>query len=195
MGNVRLKGNGLNTAYTLDPSGMWLTVATRRLSPNYDERPKGMAIDLLVVHSISLPPGEFGNGYIDQLFLNKLDPAHHPYFQQIAPLSVSAHVLIDRSGAVTQYVPLTHRAWHAGTSFFAGRKRCNDYSIGIELEGSDDIDFTDAQYAVLAALTQAIMAHYPLITPQRIVGHSDIAPERKRDPGERFDWRRFFGLL
>lgn len=181
--------------YTLDAAAAWFDNVTRRPSPNHDERPTNTAIDLLVIHSISLPPGEFGGGHIERLFLNTLDTTHHPYFAQLATLKVSAHLLIDRRGEVTQYVPLTHRAWHAGVSSFAGKERCNDYSIGIELEGCDDVEFTDAQYITLASLTRAITARYPDVTPQRIVGHSEIAPGRKTDPGPLFDWQQFRRLL
>jgi AmpD protein len=134
-------------------------------------------------------------GYIDDLFLGRLDPAAHPYFETIAGLRVSAHACIFRDGAVTQYVPFDRRAWHAGVSSYAGRERCNDYSIGVELEGSDNLPFTDGQYASLAGLAQALLRRYPAITPQRIAGHSDIAPGRKTDPGPCFDWTRLHGSL
>jgi len=164
-------------------------------SPNCDERPAGCDIDLVVVHGISLPAGEFGGGFIDALFCNCLDPAHHPDFTEIAPLRVSAHVLIRRDGEPVQYVSLRQRAWHAGASWFEGRAACNDFSIGIELEGTDTEPYTDAQYAALSELLQAIMRAYPAITPQRITGHSDIAPGRKTDPGPAFDWARLRRLL
>jgi len=168
-----------------------LAEARQRPSPNCDQRPPGSVIDLLVIHSISLPPGEFGGPWIDRLFLNRLDPTAHPYFREIAPLRVSAHLLIRRSGELIQYVPLHLRAWHAGVSEFHGRSRCNDFSIGIELEGSDRAPFEDAQYLVLQRLSRRLMTRYPQITPERITGHSDIAPGRKTDPGPRFDWERF----
>lgn len=174
----------------LDADG-WLPSARRLPSPNFDARPPGTPIDLLVIHNISLPPGEFGGGWIDDLFLNRLDPGAHPYFVAIAPVRVSAHFLIRRDGHLTQYVSCEQRAWHAGVSVFRGRERCNDYSIGIELEGTDDVPFTQAQYRTLADCTRHIRARYPAITPERIVGHSDIAPGRKTDPGPAFDWRRY----
>ena len=157
-------------------------------SPNRDARPPGTAIDLLVVHSISLPPGEYGGPAIEALFLNRLDPAGHPYFATIADLRVSAHFLVRRDGVLVQFVPCAERAWHAGASAWGGRSRCNDFSIGVELEGADDAPFDDPQYATLAALTKALAAVYPLADA---VGHSDIAPGRKTDPGPFFDWARF----
>lgn len=173
----------------------WLTPARRVLSPNHDERPSEIAIDLLVIHGISLPPGEFGGPWIDALFTNRLDPASHPYFHSISALRVSAHLLIRRDGEVVQYVPFDRRAWHAGASCFGGRERCNDFSIGIELEGCDDQPYADEQYAALVAVTGALMRHFPAIAPERIVGHSDIAPGRKTDPGPCFDWSRYLGAL
>lgn len=164
-------------------------------SPNANQRPQGDSISLLVIHNISLPPGEFGTGCVQQLFTNQLNPHQHPYFQTIAELKVSAHLFIARTGAITQFVPFDARAWHAGVSSFHDRANCNDYSIGIELEGCDDIAYTDAQYETLAKVSRQIQAAYPLITPERIVGHSDIAPGRKTDPGAAFDWDRFHKLL
>jgi AmpD protein len=169
----------------------WLPDARRCPSPNCDERPSGQQVDLLVIHNISLPPDEFGGPWIEDLFLNRLDPAAHPYFAEIAGLKVSAHLLIRRDGEVVQFVPLELRAWHAGTSCYLGQDRCNDYSIGIELEGSDHQPFTSAQYDSLVTVTRQIMARYPAISLQRIAGHSDIAPERKSDPGPHFDWARY----
>jgi AmpD protein len=157
-------------------------------SPNCDERPAGAAIELLVIHAISLPPGEFGGSGITELFLNRLDPARHPYYAAIADLRVSAHFLIRRDGTLIQFVPCPLRAWHAGASNWQGRARCNDFSLGIELEGSDAVPFEDVQYGRLAALTRALRTAYPL---RDIVGHCDIAPARKTDPGPRFDWARF----
>ncbi|HHH38682.1 MAG TPA: 1,6-anhydro-N-acetylmuramyl-L-alanine amidase AmpD [Sedimenticola sp.] len=159
-------------------------------SPNCDLRPPGCVIDLLVIHSISLPPGRFGDGWIDDLFLNRLDPDAHPYFRDICRLRVSSHLLIRRGGELVQYVPLDRRAWHAGVSAFRGRTACNDFSIGIELEGDDETPFTDAQYHTLIQTIADIRELYPTITPDRIVGHSDIAPGRKTDPGPCFDWGR-----
>ncbi len=161
-----------------------------RASPNHDARPDGTTVDLLVVHAISLPPGEFGGPWIDALFRNRLPPDLHPYFAEVHQLHVSAHLLVDRAGRAVQYVPLDRRAWHAGASTFAGRERCNDFSIGIELEGLPGQPFTTPQYATLAALIEVIRDAFPAIGAERIVGHSDIAPGRKEDPGPRFDWTR-----
>ncbi|MFD2111690.1 1,6-anhydro-N-acetylmuramyl-L-alanine amidase AmpD [Thiorhodococcus fuscus] len=180
-------------ASELDAEG-WIGGALRRPSPNQDDRPPDTQIDLLVIHNISLPPGTFGGGWIDDLFLNRLDPSAHPYFAPIAHVRVSSHLLIRRDGALIQYVPCERRAWHAGASSFEGRERCNDYSIGIELEGTDQVPFTDAQYQRLADCTHWIRARYPAITRERIAGHSDIAPGRKTDPGPAFDWPRYLGL-
>jgi AmpD protein len=157
-------------------------------SPNCDERPPGVAIELLVVHAISLPPGEFGGPGIATLFTNRLDPSAHPYYASVADLKVSAHFLIRRDGETIQFVPCAKRAWHAGASNWCGRSRCNDFSIGIELEGCDEVPFEAAQYDALAALARALRGRYPIAD---IVGHSDIAPGRKSDPGPHFDWARF----
>lgn len=164
-------------------------------SPNCDPRPEPGAIGLLVIHNISLPPREFGGAYIEALFTNCLDPAAHPYFQTIHGLEVSSHLLIRRDGELIQYVPFHLRAWHAGKSCFAGRERCNDFSIGIELEGADDIPYEQEQYRQLVAVTRALMRAYPAITRECIVGHSDIAPGRKTDPGPAFDWKHYFDAL
>ncbi len=180
--------------FAIDPAG-WLSRARRLPSPNRDTRPPGTSIDLLVIHNISLPPGEFGASWIDDLFLNRLDPAAHPYFATIDHLRVSAHLLVRRDGAITQYVPFDERAWHAGVSCFETRDCCNDFSIGIELEGTDDTPFTDHQYQALAAITRALRERFPAITAERIVGHSDIAPARKTDPGPAFDWARYRGRI
>jgi AmpD protein len=169
--------------------------AKRVRSPNQDARPAGAPIDLLVVHGISLPPGRFGGPHIERLFTNRLDPEAHPFFATIAGLEVSSHLLVRRDGAVVQFVPFGARAWHAGASEFAGRARCNDFSIGIELEGTDAAPYTARQYARLAQLARLLMRAYPGITWRRIVGHSDIAPGRKTDPGPSFDWRRLRALL
>ena len=173
----------------------WISTATVVASPNADLRPDESDINLLVIHNISLPPGQFGGGHMAELFTNTLDPTSHPYFAEIADLKVSAHLLIDRQGLVTQFVPFHQRAWHAGVSEFDGRSACNDYSIGIELEGTDTEPYTDQQYACLGQVTQCLMAEYPALTAKRIRGHSDIAPGRKTDPGTAFDWQRFTGLL
>jgi len=180
---------------SLDPGSGWLSGARRLDSPNADERPPGTEIDLVVVHGISLPPGEFGTGAIDAFFANTLDVDLHEYFRTIADLAVSSHVLIARDGALTQYVPFHRRAWHAGESSFAGRARCNDYSVGIEMEGCDDVPYETAQYESLARLARLLMETWPAITPDRIVGHCDIAPGRKTDPGHSFDWEYFSSLL
>jgi len=160
-------------------------------SPNFGPRPEGAGISLLVVHNISLPPGQFGGAAIEQFFCNCLDPSEHPYFKTIATMQVSAHALIRRDGSVVQFVSLLERAWHAGRSRFGGREECNDFSIGIELEGTDDIPYTEAQYRRLSELADLIMQAWPSITPDRITGHCDIAPGRKTDPGPAFDWRAF----
>lgn len=176
--------------YHIDAAG-WLQPARRCPSPNFNQRPPACAVDLLVIHNISLPPGQFGGGCIEALFTNRLDSSAHPSFAELAGLQVSAHLLIDRTGTVTQFVPLHLRAWHAGESRFEGRDNCNDFSIGIELEGTDHTPYTEAQYHALAAVTQALRAVFPGIVPARIVGHSDIAPVRKTDPGPAFDWPRY----
>ena len=160
-------------------------------SPNSDARPPDMAIEVLIIHSISLPPGEFGGDDIERLFCNRLDAARHPFFREIDGLRVSAHLLVRRSGELIQFVPFHARAWHAGVSCCEGRTRVNDFSIGIELEGADDVPFEDVQYAVLAAVTRSLLDVYRGITPDRIYGHADIAPERKTDPGPSFDWTRY----
>jgi len=164
-------------------------------SPNADDRDNQDEINLLVIHGISLPPGDFGGESISQLFSNRLPKHEHPYFTEIAHLEVSAHVLIRRDGALIQYVPFTKRAWHAGVSTFEGREKCNDFSIGIELEGTDEIPYTKEQYQQLARLTKSLMAKYPEITPERVAGHCHIAPDRKTDPGPSFDWKYFRGLI
>ena len=161
-------------------------------SPNCDDRPAGSAIELIVIHNISLPPGNFGGPGIIDLFCNRLDPVAHPYYATIADLRVSAHLLIRRDGELIQFVPCAQRAWHAGISSWCGRGRCNDFSIGIELEGTDDMPFEDVQYDRLAAVTRLLKAHYPIAD---IVGHSDIAPGRKTDPGPHFDWVRYRGMI
>lgn len=165
------------------------------LSPHFDERPAGMTADLLVVHGISLPPNEFGGPWIDRMFTGTLPAAAHPFFEELSKARLSAHALIRRDGQIVQYVPFGARAWHAGRSAYQGRSACNDFSIGIELEGADGIPYSDAQYAALAALTRALLECYPSLSAQRIVGHADIAPGRKSDPWASFDWERFRALL
>jgi AmpD protein len=164
-------------------------------SPNCDQRPPGCGIDLLVIHNISLPPNCFGGPWIDDFFLNRLHPRADPYFADICEMRVSSHLLIRRDGELVQYVPLNLRAWHAGESEFGGRKACNDFSIGVELEGADDVPYSDAQCRRLSRVTEQIMGLYPDITPDRITGHSDIAPGRKTDPGPAFDWQRYMDSL
>jgi len=169
----------------------WARGAVRVPSPNHDARPPGVVPTLVVVHGISLPPGEFGGDGIVKLFTNALDPAAHPYYAAIAHLRVSAHFLVRRDGALVQFVSCDERAWHAGVSAWRGRERCNDFSLGIELEGADDVPYTARQYARLAALLRALARRYPL---DAAVGHSDVAPGRKTDPGPAFDWTRLARL-
>lgn len=179
----------------VDPRTGWLTGVRRLPSPNFDARPASSVPELLVVHAISLPPGEFGGDWIDRLFTNRLDPGAHPYFAEIADLRVSAHALIRRGGGITQYVPFHARAWHAGQSCWEGREACNDFSIGIELEGDDERPFEPVQYDRLASVVTALAEAYPDIDGRRLVGHCDIAPGRKTDPGPHFDWDRLHALL
>ena len=168
--------------------------ATQVPSPNYNQRPEQTEIQLLVVHNISLPPSQFGGGYIEQFFQNQLDWSVHPYFQTIEGMQVSTHLLILRSGEVLQFVNFNDRAWHAGRSTYLAKKECNDYSIGIELEGSDDTPFEEVQYTVLAEVIGVLQAAYPKIL-QHLAGHSDIAPGRKTDPGPFFDWSKTRALI
>ena len=165
------------------------------LSPNCDERPDNKNINLLTVHNISLPPGQFGGSFIEDLFTNQLNPLDHPYFESIYQLKVSAHLLVLRDGRLIQFVPFNKRAWHAGVSSFRTQSRCNDFSIGIELEGSDLIDYTEQQYQQLVNVTALLMASYPKLNADRICGHEHIAPGRKTDPGPAFDWHYFFHNL
>ncbi len=172
-----------------------LTEVTQSTTPNFDERPDPEDISLLVIHCISLPPGEFENDYIDQLFNNQLKTDTHPYFKDIFQLTVSTHLLIKRDGLCVQYVPFDKRAWHAGKSSHEGRERCNDFSIGIELEGTELLNYTEQQYEQLATVVSALLKTYPKLSTQRITGHSDIAPGRKTDPGASFDWQRLLDRL
>ncbi|NHO65114.1 1,6-anhydro-N-acetylmuramyl-L-alanine amidase AmpD [Aestuariicella hydrocarbonica] len=183
-----------NLPLSVDAEG-WVNAAVCVPSPNCDERADPEDISLLVIHNISLPPGEFENGCVQQFFCNQLDHAAHPFFQEIVGLEVSSHFFISRQGALTQFVPVGARAWHAGASTFNGRERCNDFSIGIELEGTDEQPYTDQQYACLQRLTDTLMRHYPAISVERITGHSDISPGRKTDPGPAFDWPRYLDGL
>lgn len=173
----------------------WLKQANRCLSPNHDSRPDESDISVLVIHGISLPPAEYGGPYVQQLFTNTLDPAGHPYFAEIHHLRVSTHIFIDRAGDITQFVPFNLRAWHAGESSFCGRNQCNDFSIGIELEGCDDEPYETIQIEKLAQVTHALMQTWPKISTDRIVGHADIAPGRKTDPGPGFNWQKYFDRL
>ena len=195
----RAKGHHYAMLRTLtgapDLGGLRVDAATGRLlgarqvdSPNSDERPAGQAPELLVVHGISLPPGEFGGPWIDALFTNTLPAAEHPYFATLGALRVSAHVLVRRDGAAVQYVPFHRRAWHAGASRWRGREHCNDYSVGIELEGTDTTPYAPAQYETLARIAAELCAAYPTLAAEAVVGHSDVAPGRKSDPGIAFDW-------
>jgi AmpD protein len=172
----------------------WLNSAEIQRSSHFEPRAKNEAINLLVVHNISLPPGQFGGDHITNFFLGKLDPSIDPYFEGIYNIRVSAHCLIKRDGHIVQYVSFNDKAWHAGVSVYQGREKCNDFSIGIELEGTDDIPYTKAQYQQLSNLSQCLITTYRALK-NNIVGHSDIAPGRKTDPGEAFDWQHFQTLL
>lgn len=178
----------------LDPASGWCQGVCHCPSPNFNARPNG-EISLLIIHNISLPPGQFATGKVQAFFQNRLDVTEHPYFEGIRELRVSAHFLIERDGGVTQFVSCLDRAWHAGISSFEWRETCNDFSLGIELEGTDELPFSDAQYDALITLTRQLQAAYPGITLNRICGHSDVAPGRKTDPGPAFDWTRFRGAL
>ncbi len=178
---------------------MTIPAIIQRSSPHCDARPAGETISLLVIHNISLPAGEFArvpeHSYVDALFMGTLDCRAHPSFVDLNGVRVSAHCVIWRDGTVFQYVPFAKRAWHAGISQFAGRERCNDFSIGIELEGTDNLPYTEQQYQSLIQLTFFLCQQYPAITPDRITGHSDIAPGRKTDPGIAFDWMRYLSAI
>jgi AmpD protein len=179
----------------IDAASGWLSGVAHVPSPNCDRRPDGTDASLIVVHGISLPPGEFGGPWIDRLFTNCLPAEAHDYFAEIAHLRVSAHALIRRDGEIRQYVPFTARAWHAGESSWCGRSVCNDFSIGIELEGTDDTPYTDAQYLKLTALVVALRRTYASLQDADVVGHDQIAPGRKTDPGPAFDWNRLNSAL
>ena len=172
-----------------------LNGAIQKSSPNYNDRPDAGDISLLVIHNISLPPGEFGSTWIEDFFLNNLDHSAHPYFETISELQVSSHLLIKRDGQCVQFVPFNKRAWHAGVSCFNGRENCNDYSIGIELEGTDSMPYTNDQYQALAKITNVILAAYPKLTMETLAGHNQIAPGRKTDPGDSFDWAHYRSTL
>lgn len=179
----------------MDIQNHCLTDITQIISPNFNTRPDEADISLIVIHCISLPPGQFGGNYIEQLFCNRLNPDEHPYFKQIYQLQVSAHLLIRRDGEIIQYVPFNRRAWHAGVSNYQGRENCNNFSIGIELEGTETIPYTLAQYQQLAKVIKLLLRHYPSLSKEHITGHSDIAPLRKTDPGESFQWSVLWQLL
>ena len=172
-----------------------VAIARQCQSPNQDARPADAEVDLIVLHGISLPPGQFGGAEIEHLFCNTLDWDSHPYFREIRGLLVSAHILIRRDGELVQFVPFTSRAWHAGDSCFRGLTKCNDHSIGIELEGADDVAYDERQYAALIALLAALLQTYSGLSARRIAAHSDIAPGRKTDPGPAFDWLRLYDGL
>lgn len=169
--------------------------ARQQPSPNCDLRLNESDISLIVIHGISLPPGKFGQNYIDQLFCNQLNPDDHPYFKEISGLKVSSHLLIRRDGEIVQYVPLQKRAWHAGVSSYKGRDNCNDFSVGIELEGDDETPYTDIQYQILSKLINSLIKEFPDLNKNTVTGHSEIAPGRKTDPGEAFDWQRLNTLI
>ncbi|MFT5448856.1 MAG: AmpD protein [Gammaproteobacteria bacterium] len=181
--------------FELDDRADWFVGAEVLRSPNCDERPPEAEISLAIVHGISLPPGLFAGRYIEQLFTNQLDWDEHCFFNKIRGLKVSSHLLIDRLGLLTQFVPISRRAWHAGQSEYSGEPHCNDFSVGIELEGTDHVPYTAAQYHALAGVLTALMARYPRVTRSRIVGHCDVAPKRKTDPGASFRWDSLHALL
>lgn len=186
---------GLETNFTVTAQTGSLHPATRCHSPNQDERPDGAVPDLVIIHGISLPPGEFGGPHIEQLFANCLDWDAHPYFDGIRGLQVSAHALVRRDGSVLQFVPFSARAWHAGASSFRGRQRCNDFAIGIELEGEDETPYSEPQYCVLAGILKALFRAYPTLDARRVAGHCDVSPGRKSDPGPAFDWLQLYDEL
>jgi AmpD protein len=179
----------------IDVASGWIAEARRVPSPNFDKRPDGCPPSLIILHGIALPPGEFGGPWIDYLFSNTLDSTAHPYFREIQDLKVSSHLLVRRDGQFVQYVSLHDRAWHAGESCYQGRDRCNDFSIGIELEGTDDKPYDSAQYQVVSDIIVAIRRAFPACAMSPVVGHCDVAPGRKTDPGPAFDWRKLKKLL
>lgn len=176
-------------------AGHWLRGALPRPSPNCNDRPRQDDIGLVVIHGITVPPGQFGTGLVEALFLNALDLTLHPALRELEGVRLSAHLFIDRSGSVTQFVPFHRRAWHAGVSSFGGRENCNDFAIGIELEGTDNTPYADAQYARLTEVLRALFVRYPQLSPARVVGHAEIAPGRKTDPGPAFDWQRLMAAI
>lgn len=181
--------------FSVDADGGLIRPADFVASPNQDARPPQCNPELVIIHGISLPPGQYGGPYIEQLFANRLDWDEHPYFSQIRGMQVSSHLLIRRNGQLLQFVPFHSRAWHAGDSSFQGRRNCNDFSIGIELEGCDDANYADAQYENLVAVLRALYREYPGLGPRRIAGHCDVSPGRKSDPGPAFDWLRLYDGL
>ena len=181
--------------YDVEVSTGLMNTAFQSYSPNQDERPVGVDPSLIVLHGISLPPGKFGGSEVENLFMNKLDFEDHPYFTGLKNLKVSAHLFLRRDGRLIQFVPLNKRAWHAGDSFFRGQYFCNDFSIGIELEGCDEKNYSKIQYSLLSKVIKGIFRAYPNITIREIAGHSDIAPGRKTDPGPSFDWLKLYKLL
>ena len=185
----------MGKSFGVDTDTGLIQPARQCISPNNDDRPDGAVPESLIVHGISLPPGEFGGPEIEQLFTNSLDWDAHPYFAEIRGLEVSTHLLIRRDGELVQFVPFSRRAWHAGDSSFRGRTCCNDFSIGIELEGDDETPYTDSQYSVLIAVTNALVAAYPALSAREMAAHSDISPGRKTDPGPAFDWLRLYDGL
>ncbi len=185
----------VTSEFTVNPETGLISPARQCLSPNRDSRPEGATLDMVIVHGISLPPGQFGGGEIEALFLNTLDWDAHPYFDEIRGMQVSAHLLIGRDGELVQFVPFTERAWHAGESSFRGRACCNDFSVGIELEGEDETPYDERQYAVLSAVLKALTTAFPQITAREIAGHCDVSPGRKSDPGPAFDWPRLYDAL
>lgn len=185
----------MTTTLTIDPTTGLLQPATHRPSSHFDARPDGNVIDMVVIHGISLPPGEFGTNAVEQFFCGNLDMTQHQSYQSIAHLKVSSHLFIKRTGEIVQFVPFLRRAWHAGESSFQGKTRCNDFSIGIELEGTDVIPYESCQYEQLSRVIKLLMQTYPAITHDRVVGHVDIAPGRKTDPGPVFDWKHLKGKL
>ena len=194
-GNGKKRSAAAARSWRVDRARGLIAGARQVPSPNNDARPAGVAPSLIVIHGISLPPGRFGGPWIERLFTNTLPAGRHPYFEGIAVHPVSSHLVIRRGGRVVQYVPFHRRAWHAGVSSYRGRGRCNDFSIGIELEGTDRRAYTDAQYRVLARVVRALLSAYPTLSPEHIAGHSDIAPGRKTDPGPAFDWARLRAAL
>jgi N-acetyl-anhydromuramoyl-L-alanine amidase len=190
-----ISSTAIDADSAIDRDTGMLRRARQVASPNFDDRPPGTVVDLIIVHGISLPPGDYGGPWIDRLFTNCLPPDEHPYFATVAALKVSSHVLVRRDGALVQYVSFDKRAWHAGQSSYGGRERCNDYSIGLELEGTDTQAYEPAQYRALAATILNLCDAYPSLSLDRIAGHSEVAPGRKTDPGIAFDWPRLHALL